>query len=275
MIEPPVDLHIHTTCSDGELSVDEVLLEAEKKGLKFVGIVDHDTVEQFEKVNKSKVCARLRKGGVRVWVGTEFSTSVLDKKMHIIGYNFDYKAGVIKDLIRHLVEMRHAKLDFKLARIESYGLGLKEEQVKRLRAMDNAGMPHIAKCMQENGVEGSVDSIIKKYLKDNNVFRVEAKEIIDAVHAAGGIIVIAHPYQIASENHISFEDAKQVISQLIDLGADGMECFYSLYNEEQISTLLALAKERGLLITCGSDFHGEGVKPGIPISRVSGVKKAL
>ena len=262
-----VDLHIHTTCSDGDLSVDEILMKAKEKRLKFVGIVDHDTIEQFDKVKESALAKKMKESGVRVWVGTEFSCKINGLKLHLIGYNFDHTSKEIFHLIEKAQKLRQEDLFYKVETARSLGATITDEQLEKLKAIENVGKPHIALCIKENGAEGSIGEIIRKYLDSKKLLRLETKEVIDAVHKAGGIVVIAHPYQIATENHISEGEAEKVWEELVRLKADGMECFYSLYDMEKIKHLVSFANKRGLIITLGSDFHGK-TKPNIEIGMV-------
>lgn len=264
-----VDLHIHTTCSDGEYSVEEVLQKAHRLKLDYVGIVDHDTIDNFKEVDSSALATMLKRGGTRIWVGTEFSVKLGNVKMHIIGYNFNPSHFAISNIIEKQQELREEDLMVKIKHLENQGFHLKEEQIEKLKTIKNVGKPHIAKALQENGVNESIDDIIKKYLNTcKNNLRVEAKEVIDAVHKAGGLIVIAHPYQITWENKISEEEAKKVWEELVKLGADGMECFYSSYTLNDAKKLINFANEHNLLITMGSDFHGEHVKPEIKFGQI-------
>ena len=136
--------------------------------------------------------------------------------------------------------------------------------------MSNPGKPHIAADMQENGIEGKIGEIIRKYLnvKSKKVYKVEAKEVIETIKAAGGIAVAAHPYQIQTENHLTEEETQKVWEELVKLGIDGFECYYSLYDKEQIKVLTDFAKAHNLLVTMGSDYHGPKVKPHIAFGQI-------
>ena len=263
-----VDLHIHTNCSDGEFSVDETLKLAKENKIKYIGIVDHDTTKHFEELAKSEVAKDMLEHGYRIFAGIEFSAKIDDKKLHLIGYGVDYHRDEIQNIIKEEQELRRCKLDEKIEMIKAQNLPITDKQIKYLKSLKNVGRPHIAKCLIENGVKENVDYIIKHYLKSDKVYRVEAKDIIDAVHAAGGFVVIAHPYQIATENKISNDHAERVWGKLVDLGVNGMECYYSSYGIDEIKHLLNFAEDNKLLITMGSDFHGESVKPGLKIGQI-------
>ena len=262
------DLHIHSNCSDGELSVDEILTEGKRLGLKFIGIVDHDTLKQFDEVKKSPLSTELRKSGVRVWVATEFSAKIDGLKLHLLGYNFDPRNEKIEAVIRELQDLRKDQLKYHLITVRSKGLYISKEQEESLEKIENVGMPHIARCLMENGVEGSMSFIIENYIKTPKLFRADYLKVIDAVHSAGGIVVIAHPYQIATENNITEAEAAKVWEKLARQGVDGVECFYSKYDLNKIRPLIDFSKTHNLLITFGSDFHGAKTKPEIKIGDV-------
>lgn len=263
-----IDLHIHSTCSDGQYSITELLNKANEIGLKYIGIVDHDTVKNFSELQSNSLAAQMRKEGAKIYAGTEFSCIIDKYKLHLIGYNFNYTSDVISNLIEHIQELRKRKLIDKLEYLQNQGIYLKEEQINYLKTIKNVGKPHIAKCMIENGVGGDVDIIIKKYLNNAGVYRVQASSVIEAVHKAKGFVVIAHPYQIAEENHVSISEAEKVWEKLTLMGVDGMECFYSKYDASQINYLVNFANAHNLLITFGSDFHGERVKPDVKLGCV-------
>ena len=264
-----VDLHIHTNCSDGEFSVDDTLKLAKEKGIKYIGIVDHDTIKQFEELSKSQVAKDMLEHGYRIFAGIEFSAKIDEKKLHLIGYGINYHRQEIKDIIKKNQELRKQKLEDRIEDLKKANVNFTDKQLSYLRSIKNVGKPHIAKCMVENGVDESVEIVIKKYLNNGDkLYRVEAKDIIDAVHATGGFVVIAHPYQIATENKISNEYAERIWKKLVDLGVNGMECYYSKYTIDEIKSLLNFATQNNLLITMGSDFHGESVKPGLQIGQI-------
>ena len=239
-----IDLHIHSTCSDGQYSITELLNKANEIGLKYIGIVDHDTVKNFSEIQSNSLAAQMRKEGAKIYAGTEFSCIIDKYKLHLIGYNFNYTSDVISNLIEHIQELRKRKLIDKLEYLQKQGIYFKEEQINYLKTIKNVGKPHIAKCMIENGVGGDIDNKAK------------------------GFVVIAHPYQIAEENHVSISEAEKVWEKLTLMGVDGMECFYSKYDASQINYLVKFANAHKLLITFGSDFHGEKVKPYVKLGCV-------
>lgn len=266
-----VDLHVHTDCSDGQYSVDEVLTKAKEKDLKVIGIVDHDTIKHFDALTKSKVALEMLQAGYQIFAGVEFSCKIGSIVMHLIAYSINHKDEIIINLIKQADELRLKKIDCYLEQLDQFGVKLTEEQIEALKSKSNVGRVDIAKCLVDNKVVASVSEAFDKLLMKNenaNAYKLDARAVIDAVRADGGLVVIAHPYQIMEENNLTSEQTMQVWKTLVELGATGMECYYSLYNLETITKLITFAESCGLTVTMGSDFHGEKIKPNIAIGQI-------
>ncbi len=265
-----VDLHIHTTCSDGQYTVDEVLQKAKDAGLRFIGIVDHDTIEHFKVLSESKFAVKMLAEGYRIFAGIEFDCKAGNKKMHLIGYNINYKSEEIIELIKYVESLREKKFQHKIQHLKNLGIELKDEQIKYLCSIKNVGKPHIARCLIENGYGTTVKEVVDKYLQTQDVLdcNINAEDVIELVHAVGGYVVIAHPYQILKDNKLTEAETEEVWNELVALKADGMECYYSKYNAEQIQKLVEYATDNNLMITMGSDFHGEIPKPDVKIGQI-------
>lgn len=266
-----VDLHIHTNCSDGQYSVDEVLQKAKDANLKVIGIVDHDTIKQFDVLSKSKVALDMLLSGYKIFAGVEFDCKIGNIVMHLIGYGINHKDEKIINLINEADKLRIKKLEYNLEQLKTFGIELSNEQVEILKQKSNVGRVDIAKCLFDNGVVSSIQEAFDKYLQNSEQaksFKLEARKVIDIVKENGGMIVIAHPYQIMKDNNLTEEQTEKVWSTLVELGVSGMECYYSKYNIEKIKQLVSFAEKNNLNITMGSDFHGEKVKPDIVIGQI-------
>ena len=266
-----VDLHIHTTCSDGQYSVDEILEMSKQKGLRVIGIVDHDTAKHFEVLAKSRLAVDMLLEGYRIFAGIEFSCKIGNLRMHLIGYSINYKDDTIVRLIEKATKFREQKLEYFLDRLAKVNIKFTESQIQELKKTANVGRSQLAMYMVEIGVVNSVEEAFSNFLMEDdqvNSYKLEARDVIDAVHSVGGFVVIAHPYQIMTDNKLSIDDTVRVWDTLIELGADGMECYYSKYKPVQIKTLLNYAETKKLSVTMGSDFHGEKVKPNIKLGQI-------
>ena len=266
-----VDLHIHTTCSDGQYSVDEILEMSKQKGLRVIGIVDHDTAKHFEVLAKSRLAVDMLLEGYRIFAGIEFSCKIGNLRIHLIGYSINYKDDTIVRLIEKATKFREQKLEYFLDRLAKVNIKFTESQIQELKKTANVGRSQLAMYMVEIGVVNSVEEAFSNFLMEDdqvNSYKLEARDVIDAVHSVGGFVVIAHPYQIMTDNKLSIDDTVRVWDTLIELGADGMECYYSKYKPVQIKTLLNYAETKKLSVTMGSDFHGEKVKPNIKLGQI-------
>ena len=266
-----VDLHIHTTCSDGQYSVDEILEMSKQKGLRVIGIVDHDTAKHFEVLAKSRLAVDMLLEGYRIFAGIEFSCKIGNLRMHLIGYSINYKDDTIVRLIEKATKFREQKLEYFLDRLAKVNIKFTESQKQELKKTANVGRSQLAMYMVEIGVVNSIEEAFSNFLMEDdqvNSYKLEARDVIDAVHSVGGFVVIAHPYQIMTDNKLSIDDTVRVWDTLVELGADGMECYYSKYKPVQIKTLLNYAETKKLSVTMGSDFHGEKVKPNIKLGQI-------
>ncbi|HHV61860.1 MAG TPA: PHP domain-containing protein [Firmicutes bacterium] len=245
-----VDLHIHTTASDGRLSPSEVVREACRIGLTAIAIADHDTVAGVEEA----ISAASQQCGLKVIPALELSTDVEDSEVHILGYFVDIKNSRLLD---QLAELRRARIDRAkriLDKLRRVGVDIPFEDVASLgkdgfvgrgqifRAMINAGyvnpaMPHHA---------------FEHYLGKHGVayeehYGLTPYDAVDMVLNAGGIPVIAHPARTASD---------RLVGDLVRHGLMGIEAYYPGYTAEITSHYLDLARTYDLVVTGGSDFHG-------------------
>ncbi len=264
-----IDLHIHSTCSDGQYDIDELLQKCEELGLRYIGFVDHDTIKNFQEVCKSELAKEFTDNGGKIIVGTEFTCRLNNCKMHLIGYNFNYRLKSIEEIIKKVQDIRSQRLHNKIGLAESRGGYLTKTQKEALACVKTAGKVQIAQYLLENGYGVSVNEIIKNYLTSDKkeLYGIDAKAVIDTVHKAGGFVVIAHPYQIAHENKMSIDEAVVEWDTLVSLGVDGMECYYSKYDKTQIEYLINFANKHNLKITVGSDYHGEDIKPDVKLGK--------
>lgn len=253
-----VDLHIHTTCSDGLKSVNEILHMARSKGLDTIAITDHDTIDQVKEAHTLRIEHLIRKLSIKVIPGIEVSSIVDGVRVHILVYNFDYKDQNIEELCKKGIELRHIKLHKRLDYLRDMGLSLSDEHIKYLESLKTVGKPHIAECMIEEGYATSLDDACKRYLnkyKDGE-YRIDVRDVVRLAHRAGAITVLAHPYELMDKEHLSKEGMLDTIYKLQDIGVDGIEVYYADYDDERQGALRKIAEDRGLLISGGSDYHG-------------------
>ena len=250
--EQRVDLHAHTTASDGTYTPTELVALAAELGLKAVGITDHDTVAGVK-----EALAAGKRYGVEVLPGIEISADYLDTGAHILGYFVDPDSPALQEVIDWFIAervTRNQAIVDKLA-ADGYPITIPELQEKFPNTM--LGRPHIGQLLVEKGFIGSVSEAFDRWLDDGKPYFVErrhlpASDAIRLINQAGGVAVIAHPLEYGYDR----AGTEQLIQNGLELGAVGVECHYSGYTDEEEAMLEGFARDRGMVITGGSDFHG-------------------
>ena len=252
-----IDLHLHTTASDGSDTPRELLKLADEAGLKVISITDHDTLAGcIEAINTPY-------GDVKVITGIEFSChhyGECDFDCHILGYGFDPESPDLLAAIAHGREMRLAKLEARLKYLDSrFGIRFDESELEWLRSLNSVARPHLGRLLVKRGVAPSMAEAMDTYLKGEGFpdDRIDAKEAIQAIIKAGGIPVYAHPLGGEREIRLTREELVPRIDALVAVGLRGLECYYSRYSSVDSALLARLAGERGLFKSAGSDYHGK------------------
>ena len=253
-----IDLHVHTTASDGTCSPTEVVKLAKEKGLAAIAITDHDTISGYEEARQAG-----EELGIEVVPGIEISTRYLGP-VHILGYYLDTKSPALNEVSSWLVKDRDRRNRKIVSLMQADGLDVSYEQMQeRFGAV--IGRPHFAELLVEMGIAESINDAFarfvergQKYYAARNFLPIERS--IRLIREAGGVPVMAHPFQYKLDD----AQLRELIKLCIKNGLMGMECRYSGYDEEKVQYLLGLAKEYSLLPTGGSDFHGS-VKPHIQL----------
>ena len=252
-----IDLHLHTTASDGSDTPKELIAKAKEVGLEVISITDHDTIAG------SIEALKLPYSGVKVITGIEFSCNTRGDggfDCHILGYGFDPDHPAILSAIEHGREMRLFKLGARLKYLkERFGIEFTDEEIDWLHSLNSVARPHLARLMIKRGLVRDVADAFDRYLKvgDFPDDRIDAKEAIEAILASGGISVYAHPLGGEREPRISEDELIRRVLILKNMGLGGIECLYSRYSSDEAYMLISLAKEHGLLVSGGSDYHGE------------------
>lgn len=258
-----IDLHLHTTASDGQYSPREVMLRAKKMGATSVAVTDHDTTTGIQEARQTA-----EELGLEFFPGIEISAAE-EAELHILGYGIASDAPSVQALCQNGSEERKKRTEKLLRFLQNKGIPITLEDVKRVNDGKTSGRPHFARTLVDLGVVSSVSEAFDQYLTTPEYYEtVERKKPtaqtgIRAICQAGGVAVLAHPYLL----HKSSEELEQLIQELIPYGLQGIEVYYSKHGAEERKFYLSLAKRYGLLVTCGSDFHGEAVKPEIEICR--------
>jgi len=250
-----VDLHLHSTCSDGYLSPEEVVQLALNAGVCALALADHDNIDGI-----SHAITAGNAVGIEVLPAVELSSQWLEyTDMHLLGYGFDYQDPY---LIRALNEFQEFRLTrnrqivdrVNLKLLDEKKLPLDPEAVLKL-AGGTIGRPHIALALRQAGYVNSNDEAFSRYLVPCNVPKhyFPADAAIKLIHGSGGIVVLAHPPYVTRDRR----KLEKLVAELVGLGLDGIEAYNNGSGLEDTDWLIKLARKYNLVVTGGSDFHGD------------------
>lgn len=256
-----IDLHSHTTASDGTFSPAQLVDEAGRTGVRILGITDHDTFSGYD-----QALPLARQTGLELVCGIELSTKLHGHSVHLLGYflNPSLNPDGLGDFRTWIGDLQASRRDRNvrlIARLRELGVNITLEEVQA-RGGGMTGRPHFAKLLLEKGYVSSMQQAFDDYLDESAkgyVTRREPQfaEAVQHIRDAGGIASLAHPIRIR-------EDVAAVLSELRAAGLNAIEAYHSDHSPEQTKLYLELAGQHGLLITGGSDFHG-AVKPEIQL----------
>ncbi|MEK7778355.1 MAG: PHP domain-containing protein [Chloroflexota bacterium] len=246
-----VDLHLHTTESDGRLTPAELVALAVKQGLRVIAITDHDTTDGLDPAWKAAMAYPY----LTVIAGIELSTDIPGNEIHILGYYIDHRDISFQLMLQQFRESRVDRAQKMVEKLGGLGMPLEWDRVKEIAGQGSIGRPHVAEAMLEKGYISYFQEAFEKYIGRNGPAYVEReKQIPEAavqlIGAVGGIAVLAHPAQV--------EDLDTVLQSLKAAGLKGMEVHYAQYDEATVARLAALAKRYDLLPCGGSDYHAIG-----------------
>ncbi|MCS6802044.1 MAG: PHP domain-containing protein [Chloroflexota bacterium] len=248
-----VDLHLHTTASDGALSPVELVHRCAAAGVRVMAITDHDSTEGVR-----PAMAAAEPLGITVIAGTELNTDAADGEVHILGYFVDLDSPAFQEALLAARDARVGRAKAMLAKLDALGMPLSFERVRALAGEGAIGRPHVAQALVEAGYVETIAEAFERYLGRNGPayaegMRLSPREAVRLIRAAGGLPVLAHPSFVA--------DPEATVAALVPEGLAGVEVFYREYGEAERARFGALARRFGLLQTGGSDFHGTGNWP--------------
>ena len=242
-----IDLHMHTTCSDGKKTPAEVLALVRESGITAFSVTDHDTLEGYR-----AILPMLQPEDPELIPGIELAATIGSHDAHILAYLFDPDDRVFNDVIYSFRDQRTARARQMVAKLSELGLEVPFEEVEQAAGPGVIGRPHIAVAMAAVGVVRSYDEAFRKYIHNDGPAyvpkaRMTPKEVIDLVHSAGGIAVLAHPF---------LDDMHTHVEELAGLGLDGVEIYHYMHKKAEIKRAAEMARTYNLVVSGGSDFHG-------------------
>ncbi len=248
-----IDLHMHSTASDGTDDVRQILRNVRAAGIKIFALTDHDTIKGAVEMES------IVPDDMTFIKGVEFSCITSAGKCHILGYGYDSDAEAFKNVLAMGSNKRRNKLIRRLDFLkEQFSIEIAEDERKKLLSGDSVGKPHLGNLLVSMGLADSKDEAIEKYINpcrtESN--RLDAGIVIKAILESGGIPVWAHPYGGTGEREITRDEFEQQLGILLEAGLMGLECYYSKYNMDKVDSLVDTAIRNNLLISGGSDYHG-------------------
>jgi predicted metal-dependent phosphoesterase TrpH len=252
-----VDLHCHSTASDGTFTPTEVVQLAVDSGLSALALTDHDTIGGI-----AEAAGAAKERGIDFLAGIEISCDYPPGTMHILGYGVDRTSPVLADMTAKLIEGRDNRNPKIIARLQELGVAITMEEVEQESGGGVVGRPHIAAILVRKGYVSSIKEAFNQYLAPGGKAyfdkeRLTSKQALGMIRDSGGLPVLAHPVQLRLENDAQVET---VVKNLLDQGLAGIEIIHSDHDAVWIEKCEALARKYGLLRTGGSDFHGTNKK---------------
>ena len=250
-----IDLHMHTTASDGTDSPAQLLEKIRAKGIGVFAVTDHDAVRTCV-----EMAPLLEEGDPLFINGVELSCRDEGGKYHILGLGYDLHKAPLVDLVglTHQIRMQkvHARLHFLR---EEFGFVFPQKELDQLLALNNPGKPHIGNLMVAHGYAPDKETAINDYINKAKIRGAEyirPEEAIKAILGSGGVPVLAHPAYGDGSQLIVGEELEERVKRLVDFGLQGMECYYSGFTPRLQEMALKLAHKMDLLVSAGSDYHG-------------------
>ena len=250
-----IDLHMHTTVSDGTDTPSEIIAKVKLSGIDFFSVTDHDSI-----IGGKEIPQYLKSGDPAFLRGVEFSCKDEEGKYHILGYGYDPDGESINAVVKKGHDLRMKKVTARLDYLkEEFGFVFSDEDLDALFSLDNPGKPHIGNMMVKYGYAESKDIAIKDYINKKK-FRseyVRPEEAIEGIIKSNGIPILAHPSYGNGEDLILGKEMEDRVLKLMDFGIKGLEAYYSGFTEKIQDEILGYGEKYNLYITAGSDYHGK------------------
>jgi predicted metal-dependent phosphoesterase TrpH len=250
-----IDLHTHSTASDGKLSPAELMRHARAVGIEVIALTDHDTLSGLEEA--SEEAARI---GLEFIPGVEISAENNPGTLHMLGYFIDPSDTELVQTLAWLRGGRDDRNHLILSKLAELGCPLEWDEVEALAGGESMGRPHIATAMLNRGYVATFNEAFERYLGKGAAAYTDRKKMtpevaIERIRSAGGLPVLAHPQTLS----LADDELTDLVARLAGMGLAGIEVYYYSHSEEETAFYKTLANRYGLGLTGGSDFHGPGM----------------
>lgn len=264
-----IDLHVHTTASDGQYSPSQIIQMAAEKDLKAIAITDHDTVAG---IPEAKIAAEKYK--ITLISGTELNINTKRGEFHLLGLGIKNESSSIKMLLEDLQKNRVLRNEQIIEKMRNAGIDITLEEVQNKFPNTEIGRPHLAKMLVEKKVVKNHQQAFDKYLGQGRPFFVQRvganlDEAIIAIRESGGVPVLAHPMSL----YISWGKLPDVLQDYFERGIAGLEAYHPGAKMGDCIRLEELGRKIGYFITAASDFHGEKIRADRKLGHTTGNKK--
>lgn len=269
-----VDLHTHSTYSDGLLSPTELVEEAASRGVRVLALTDHDTVAG---IPEARIAGK--RLGVEIVPGVELSAALGNRgEVHLLGYFIDVDDPTLLETLAGYARARAERMERMVERLPRIGAPVDLERVREIAGHGTVGRPHLGRALVEAGYATDLSDAFARYIGGGKPAyvprpRVDPRDAIALVRAAGGVPVLAHPFSVGG--------VESVLDSLVPAGLAGLEVDYGEYSPEDRETLRQIAVRRGLIATGGSDYHGPDLRAArelgsapVPMAAVAALREA-
>lgn len=264
-----IDLHVHTTASDGQYSPTEIIEKAASKNISLMAITDHDTAAGIDEAAKAA-----KKNNITLIPGTELNISFPTGEFHLLGLGFTHISPSLQSIFDKLIQDRNNRNYQIIEKMKSAGIEISLEEIQTDFPNTIIGRPHFAAELQKKGIVKTRQQAFDQYLAKGRPMYVERTganldESIVAIKESGGVPVIAHPMSL----YLSWGKLPDQLINFYERGVLGMEAFHPGARVTECLRLEELAKKIGFFVTAGSDFHGEKIRADRKLGHTCGNKK--
>lgn len=249
-----IDLHCHTTASDGIYTPSEMIDYAIANNVRVLAITDHDTIDGLE-----EALSHAQQRSFACIPGIEFSIEYTNGSFHLLGLGIDYTHP---DLLSELAQLQKLRKDriFKIIKdLQNHGISITDEEIEHEAVGNSPGRPHVARLLVKKGYAGTIAHVFENFMVKGKPGYIKKDKIsfysaLKLIKASGGIPVIAHPISLGFS---SWEECENILKKFFDAGVQGIEVFSGMHTDEDVSKFLQIAQKYSVIITGGSDFHGD------------------